>query len=128
MMTKLTHILTNVVGGVKNLAFHTDTHALHDYGIGCGHLRLAKNKPDDYGLTDAEVQFVLDFMNESIKHGSTNIILDGHHGERGVMIIDSATHSVYNKNKEGHQVFIFHKTCAENRNKIIAEKIIESLP
>lgn len=35
---------------------------------------------------------------------------------------------MYNKNKEGHQVFIFHKTCAENRNKIIAEKIIESLP
>ena len=65
-------------------------------------------------------------MNKSIEHGAINVVLDGHHGERGVMIIESATHSVHNKNSEGHQVFIFHKTCAENRNEIIAEKMTEN--
>ena len=73
------------------------------------------------------MKFVQEFMERNISEGASNIVLHGNHGEQAVFIIDSPSHSVHSQDHEGNQVFVYHRTLAEERNALIAGKMKEEL-
>jgi len=124
----LEKILIDVVGGVDNLRFHTDDHNHHNWWIWCWHLRLWNEFPHEYNLLKSEMEMVNSFMKKSISQWAKNVILTWHHGEKAVFIVDSASHAICSQDKDGNQVFIYHKTFAEQRNWIIANEMKQKVP
>ncbi len=133
-LAKIEQSVVEAVGGVENFNFHTDEHAEHDHtgaGMGCGHLRLARTNPDDYGVTKEQMEFLFGELEHLADTGAHETVLHGEHGEQMVLVIDSDKYSVNSKqiNADGTetQAFIYHQsldlelmhTLAENLHKLI---------
>ncbi|OGJ48219.1 hypothetical protein A2344_01300 [Candidatus Peregrinibacteria bacterium RIFOXYB12_FULL_41_12] len=121
--------VVRAAGGPSNFRFHTDTHANHDHkgaGRGCGHLALAANQEkggfEKYGVSDREMEFLFRQLDELADwHPRNQVVLDGDHLERAVLVVESETHGVVPMEHAGspggrpNQVFVFQKTLHENR-------------
>jgi hypothetical protein len=124
--------LVEVVGGEKNLHFHTDNH--HDGIIaGCGHITQETKTPQDYNLTEDEINFVKEKSKQAIKNGAIEIILEGDHKEAAVVYI-SGDYGVYPQgvvetdggSEIPAQIFIYHQTLVNERHRELAKKLIEN--
>lgn len=72
-------------GGLEKLRFHTDVHHEHD-ATGCGHFRLSKEKPAEYGLTAADIRLIEVNLERIGNKGKE--ILSGEHEECAVIAVN----------------------------------------
>ena len=89
--------VVNSLGGPEKFEFHTDQHAEHDHagsGMGCGHLKHAKNDPESYGLSSEQTEFLFGKFDELKSEGAKQAVLEGDHEEKATIIIDSQDYSL----------------------------------
>lgn len=112
-------IVLSTVGGVKHLYFHTDTHS--DGSVfGCGHIKQAIQDPQAYQLKKEHMDSVIDFLQNSIKKGANNVILEGEHEEGAVLVVKGSEWSVAPQGK----AFIYHQTLDDLRRKQMIQLMI----
>lgn len=125
--------LAEMVGGEKNLQFHTDLHAKQETVLGgCGHFKQMTINPKAYHLEKDQVEFVKKKFGQAKKKGAEEIVLHGEHMEEAVLLL-SGPYSVYPRfnldTDEGNaevEVFIYHQGLSHERYKILAEKLIKN--
>jgi len=124
--------LVEVVGGEKNLRFHTDNH--HEGVIaGCGHITQETATPQDYNLTEEEINFVKEKSGQTIKAGAEEIILEGDHREAAVVFI-RGNYGIYpqyilateNGGKIPVQIFIYHRSLVNERHRALASALLRN--
>ena len=83
-------VLTSVfstIGGKDQFQYHTDEHAEHSGGDGCGHCRLMKENPSVYGMSSDQADFFASTLREIRADGIEPVVLEGEHLERAVMLV-----------------------------------------
>lgn len=129
---KAYEVLTHVVGGVKNIQMHTDTHA--DKRVpagGCGHFTQMKLDPGAYHLTPEDVLKISEIAQDAKKKGAVENVLQGDHLEGAVVQVKgpfSVKTRYFLETGAGTrevEVFVFHESLVNNRHRILAEKLIE---
>lgn len=124
--------LVEVVGGEKNLQFHTDSHAEQKDALGgCGHIKLLGLDSSAYSLTDEQVAFVKNQFSQVKAAGISETKLQGDHQEGAVFII-RGNWGVYPQGavetelgKRNVMVFMYHQTLSDARRKILASTLIK---
>lgn len=120
-----------VIGGVKNFRFHTDSHADSSTpGIGCGHIKQAKTDPQSYGLKQQQIDFIFDQLPKLLGHGAVQEVLQGEHAEQAVIVVDSEINGVEPLWRDGENIreaFIYQKTLHSEQlqklTKILQQKL-----
>lgn len=108
--------LQHVIGGdIKNFGFHTDkSYQDGEPGMGCGHLRLARETPEKYGLQPVDMQYLFRLLGEAIQNGATQEVLSGSHEEQAILIVHSnrwgIEANIQNGAETATQVFVYHST------------------
>ena len=104
-------------GGVSKFQFHTDEHAEHDQadtGMGCGHLKQARQDPESYGVTKEQMEFLFAELPRLIQDGAYQEILKGDHQEQMTLVIDSSNYSIkpnrVNEAGELEEAFVYQMT------------------
>lgn len=118
--------LIRVVGGYKNLRFHSDEHA-KGHGMGCGHIKHSTTDYESYGITKAQADFVVGILPELLKQGAREEILEGEHQESGVLVVESERFSVKPsvRLRNGiHQSFVYQKTLTDARLQELAKALL----
>jgi hypothetical protein len=128
--TQVFDTLVEVVGGVSNLRFHKDDHKGNkDHLAGCGYIEQVSLDPQAFGLTPEDVEFTKQKANFAIENGAEEIVLSGEHLEGAILVL-FGNYSVYPKEDIDPnnilETFVFHHTLSDNRNKVIAKKLIEN--
>lgn len=128
---KIVAALTEVVGGLEMLQQHTDSHADQALVLGgCGHIKQASTDPTAYSLTAEDTAFIKDTFEPIRKQ--TETVLHGDHQEGAVLLLKgdwgvAPQATIQTRDgKKAVQVFVFHSTYATKRNKILAQKLIDS--
>jgi hypothetical protein len=127
-MAEVLGVVKELIGGDSRFNFHTDSHAEHDHlapGMGCGHLKQAKNDPDAYSVTQEQIDFIFSVLPNIIQGGGQQVVLDGSHGEQAVLVVESESHSVAPQADDGTQVFVYQKTFDERLLERLAEVLYE---
>ena len=109
--------LIEIIGGEKNFGIDFE----------CFHLKQINTDNKVYNLTKEQVDFLNKKAEEVKKAGMKKIILQDNHLERAVLLV-YGNKSIMNQFKisgEPVQVFMFHQTLSDLRNKLLAEKLIE---
>jgi hypothetical protein len=118
-----------VVGGEKNFAFHTDTHAEHDHkgsGRGCGHIAQADGDPTAYGVTKADMNFIFNTLKQLKQKGARETVLEGNHNEGAVIVIVGGDkYSIKPQGIDGKQVFVYHAALDEKRLEALTRALYE---
>lgn len=135
---KVFKTLVQVVGGEKNLRFHTDRHSTtaseqaRQVLGGCGHIKQMGVDPDAYQMSKDEVEFIRKCAKDSITKGAIEVNLEGDHME-GAALIVSGPWAVQNQHvfqtssgAKNAQVFVFHKTLVDKRHRELAKKLVEN--
>lgn len=131
-LQKTTDVLVEIVGGVKNFNFHTDSHA--DIKIpagGCGHIKQASTDTEAYKLTEDQVKSLSDIAKKLKEKGANETLLHGDHQEGAVISVKGSYGILpqYDLSVDGRaqkvQTFVFHKTLVDERHKVLAKKLIE---
>jgi|SRR3990167_1923788 len=113
--------LIEVVGGVENIRFHTDSHGKEKgVGAGCGYFARVKEDPSHFGVTPEQVVLIEEKFSDFLKNGATEVELQGEHEEKGALIINGYK-GVYPRGN----FFIFQKTLVEQRNRKIADTLFK---
>ncbi len=125
--------LIDVIGGMRNLQFHTDNHAEAGATLGgCGHLKQMSLDPEAYSLKPDQVEFVKEKFDQAKKQGAEEVVLTGEHLEGAVLQVKgpfSITPRSSLETKEGKkpvEVFVFHASLVDERHRALADKLIES--
>lgn len=87
-----------VRGEDTRLYYHTDEHNHREGKIGCGHAAKASDPPNNgkYGILSREARNLYDVFS---RHPGSNItILNGHHQEQGVLLVEGTSHSLNSRN------------------------------
>ena len=124
--------LVDTVGGVKNIRFHTDSHADKSAILaGCGHIKQASLDLDSYNLMKEQMEFIKAAFVDMKKKGAAETVLQGDHEESAVVFI-KGKYSVLPRFKLGREdggregmIFTFHNTFVDARHHILAKKLIE---
>lgn len=106
------------LGGPEKFRFHTDTHAHGAIARGCGHMREAAADPSAYGLVPDDMTATFARLTALQALGARQDVLLGDHEERGVIIVDSETESLYPmvaRGDETVQSFIFQRSLHRKR-------------
>jgi len=124
--------LLETVGGVKNIQFHTDSHA--EKGVvlaGCGHIKQASLDLESYHLTAEQLSFIKTEFTRLKKEGAEETVLHGDHRESAVVFV-KGNFGVLPRFKLGQedggqegQLFVFHRTFVDARHHMLASKLIE---
>jgi len=127
---KIFNTLVEVVGGIENLKFHKDDHSGNtDHLAGCGYVGQITKNPEAFGLTPEDIEFTKQKAKLAIENGASEVVLSGNHLEAAILVL-FGNYSVYPKDETNPEdileTFVFHQTLAENRNQIIAQKLIEN--
>lgn len=103
---------------------HTDNY--HQKGIvaGCGHMKLAKNNPENYGVTGAQIDLIFNFLENLKQKGLKEIVLEGDHKESAVLIVKNKNIGILHQD-ENSQVFVFHESLYEEFLEKLARKLAE---
>lgn len=103
--------------------FHNDNHNLGEMALGCGHFRQVKNNPKIYGLTNKDINLILNFLKKVKAKGAKEIILKGKHNESVILVIETRRWGSI-RNIENTEAFVFHKSLYEDfLNKLILKLI-----
>lgn len=125
---KMFEVLCDVVGGIKNLRFHTDEHGEPEIIMdGCGYVKHKSLNPEDFKVTHEQVAFIKQKAQEAITKGAVQEILKGSHNEGAVLMI-KGPYGVYPRYSIGHneaQVFEFHQGLVDKRNRALSKKLVE---
>lgn len=130
-LQKTWDILVEIVGGVKNLRFHTDDHA--EKGIlmgGCGHMKSIINTPDEFGLTPEQADFIVKHAEVAKANGAQEVVLRGEHQE-GAVVLVKGPYGIYPQSndeagKRNIQIFEFHQGLVDKRNRALSKKLIDA--
>jgi len=130
---KVWKTLVEVVGGEKNLQFHTDSHADRKVVLGgCGHMKQIKIDNRAYDLTDDQLSMINDQFSKIKKSGVIETELYGDHQEVAVVLI-RGNWGVYPQatiktqiGEQDSQIFTYHQTLIDERHKILAKKLIDN--
>ncbi|MDH7475939.1 MAG: hypothetical protein QHH09_00505 [Microgenomates group bacterium] len=131
-LDKAYQVLVEMVGGEKNLQFHTDSHAEKNLTLGgCGHFKQMTLDSQAYNLDKKQVEKIRAKFTSAKKKGAKEIILHGEHLEGAVLIV-SGPYSLYPRynldSQEGKievQVFVYHQSLAQERYKKLAEELVK---
>lgn len=131
-LKKTAAVVEKMVGGVKKLNFHTDSHAdTSKVAAGCGHIKQLTTDTEAYH-TDAEfVSFLLQYLSSAKKKGAQEIELHGDHQEGAILLLQGeygVQPQLQMETDEGRktvQVFVFHKMLVDERHKALAKLLIE---
>ncbi|MGB9608974.1 MAG: hypothetical protein ACPL3E_01205 [Minisyncoccia bacterium] len=112
------------LGGPKNFKMHTDDHSV-DQGIiaGCGHMKLAKQSPLNYGAAAEDLDFIFSYLEKLKKEGIKEMVLEGNHNEFAIFVINNKNIGMLHK-KGDKQAFVFHQGLANDLFENIAKKIL----
>ncbi len=130
---KVFETLCKVVGGIKNLRFHTDEHAEAEVLMGgCGHIKNISQTPDDFKVTPAQVAFIKKKAKEAVGKGAVQEVLKGDHMEGAVLVI-TGPYGIFPqyvlKTSDGNittQVFEFHKGLVDARHKVLVKELVKN--
>lgn len=124
--------LVDTVGGVKNIQFHTDSHA--EKGVilaGCGHIKQASLDLESYNLTKEQVEFIKEQFMELKKKGAKETVLHGDHAESAVVFV-KGNYGILPRFKLGQSdggregmIFVFHRSFVDSRHRMLAKKLLE---
>ena len=121
-------------GGVENFQFHTDEHAVHDgkgHGMGCGHLKAARENSDAYGLDPEKSEYFFGKLPEILEQGAHETVLTGNHAEQMTLVINSAEFAVKPKRilSDGsqQQAFVYHQTLDNEMLEKLSVHLYEAL-
>ncbi len=130
-MKKAIQVLIETVGGVKNIQFHTDSHAEKSKVLaGCGHLKQINLDKESYTLTEEQVTFIMTEFADLKKQGAYEANLQGDHQESAVVFVKGAFGLLpqYKLGREEGgkqgQLFVFHNSFVDTRHRILAKKLI----
>lgn len=130
---KALEVLTDVVGGEKNLRIHSDTHAQEQLpAAGCGHMKQMRTDMKSYGLEEDQIVTLNKQLDSMKKNGAKEVVLEGDHQEGAVLQVvgEWGVRPQYViESSEGNtavQVFIHHQTLVDRRHKELAKRLIES--
>lgn len=122
--------LIEVIGGKKNFGLHTDLHGdPKKLASGCGHFKLINLNNAAYNLTKEQVDFIYKKIEEVKEAGANEIILEGDHMEAAVLLVYGNGKSVMNQfivKGASVEVFVFHQTLSDQRNRLLAKKLLEN--
>lgn len=132
-MQKALDALVEVVGGVKNIRFHTDLHAEAGKILaGCGHIKQEGLDTESYNLTKEQLEFIKSSFDVLKKQGAQEEMLHGDHQESAALFI-KGPYGVMPQFALGRedggrnvQIFVFHRTLADLRHRLLAKKLIET--
>ena len=108
--------VVDLAGGMSNFRFHSDEHAEHDElgaGMGCGHIKQAKLDPAAYGLTQDQIEFLLEQLPRLLTAGAHQEVLKGNHAEQAVVVVNSQSYSIKPLLRDGNELkeaFVYQKT------------------
>ena len=129
---KAAEVLTELVGGIKNFSFHTDSHADSKIAAGgCGHIKQINLNKEAYNLTQDQVKSLRKIAEDLKKKGANQPLLQGEHQEGAVFIVKGNYGILpqYDLKVDGKtlrvQAFVFHKTLVDERHRQLAKKLIE---
>ncbi|PIS15491.1 hypothetical protein COT62_03415 [Candidatus Roizmanbacteria bacterium CG09_land_8_20_14_0_10_41_9] len=147
-------ILTEIIGGEKNLGIHTDEHVsiqiqnsklkIKNYNskvkndelvnsvlMGCGHIKQIGLDLEAYKLTNEQLTFIKTVTAQAVKKGAKQTSLRGEHMESAVVII-KGNWGIYPRytfdTSSGNtltEIFIYHASLANERRKLFAEKLLK---
>ncbi|MEK7079474.1 MAG: hypothetical protein AAB929_05385 [Patescibacteria group bacterium] len=130
---KVFKTLVAVVGGVKNLQMHTDSHNEEkDSFKGCGHMSQLETVPETYDLTQEDVEFVLASFNLAKSHHANEVVLEGQHKKNAVVIVKGdygilpRHYLEVNGQKLLVEVFEYHQTLVDKRHRALAQELIKN--
>ncbi len=132
-MEKVWQTLVKVVGGEKNLRFHTDSHAdANKILAGCGHIKQINLDPKAYNLEPNQINFIQTKFQKAKERGAKETVLHGEHNEGAVVMIKGnwgiypQSQMVIAAAERLIQIFIYHQTLVDERHKILAKKLIDN--
>lgn len=124
--------LVEVVGGEKNLSFHSDSHAEKDKVlVGCGHIKQISLTLSDYKLHQEQLDFIKKKFTTAQKNGAKQNILYGEHLEGAVVFI-LGNYGIYPQyHLEEHddsvvQIFIYHQTLVDERHRVLVGTLLKN--
>ncbi len=124
--------LVEIVGGEKNLQFHTDSHGEGSQVLaGCGHIKQINLTPKDYGLSQEDLDFTIEKFQTARKNGAQETVLQGDHGERAVVYVEG-NYGIYpqyklkldNGSLADVQIFEYHKTLINERHRALSSALL----
>lgn len=125
--------LIEVIGGEKNLRFHTDDHAEKTQLMGgCGHMTKIRELSDQYNLTKDQLDFITTKLHDAKKKGAQEVVLQGPHLEGAVLLVRGnwAIYPAYEfQTGDGaflSQVFIFHQSLVDERHRALVQALIKN--
>ncbi len=113
--------LIEVIGGEKNLRFHTD----------CGYIKQTDLDPEGFNLTQEDVDFIKEKLEKAKEKGAQEVVLEGEHLEGGVIIARgywSLKTKYFFEMSEGKvlsQIFVFHQTLVNERHRSLVKKLLD---
>ncbi len=123
--------LVEVVGGVKNTQFHTDSHS--EAGIpagGCGHLKQMILDPKAYAMEAEQIDLIKTLLSQAKNKGACETILHGEHLEGAVLqvrgkesILPRFTVEAGRGEREV-EVFVYQASLVDARHRLLAQKLI----
>lgn len=130
---KTLQTLLEVIGGPQNFNFHSNTKEKKTVpGEGCAHMSEMNADPAAYSLDKEQIILITDQLAELLKAGAQEQVLEGNNNEGAILQItgDWAVYPQYHlstaRGTVPVQVFIYHKTLVNERNRAIAKKLIEN--
>ncbi len=123
--------LVEVVGGIKNIQFHTDSHAEKNVAAGgCGHLKQMILDPRAYFMERDQIEFVKILLAQAKKEGACETVLHGEHLEGAVLqvrgnesVLPRATIEKGMGRREV-EVFVYQASLVDERHRALAQKLI----
>lgn len=122
----LAESMIDLMSGATNIRFHTDNHS-DGVARGCGHLKQASLYSIEYFIDYSDVDFVFSTLQRYKSEGAKEVILEGGHLERAVIIVDSDYFSVQSSEKIGDQInqaFIYQRTLDNRRRQLLIEFLL----
>lgn len=124
-------IVVKSVGGPAHFNFDTDDRTEPaDVGYGCNHFYEAKTNPENYGVTQEQIDFLGSQLPGLVQQGANQVVLHGNHAEQAVIVVDSETHGVTPLLRLGEslrEAFIYQKTLHTQQLDILANQLQEAL-
>lgn len=119
------------IGGTEKFSFHTDDHAEPSQpGLGCGHIKQALTDPVAYGVTQEQMNFIVEELPKLLEQGAHQEVLHGNHAEQAVVVVDSEKYGVLPLVRVGdnlREAFVYHKTLHTKQLATISNALQEAL-
>jgi hypothetical protein len=122
-MEQVAEAVVKAIGGMGRFHFHTDTQAAHGLNQdqqlleanifqGCGFMKNAMIKPEQFGADPGIVSFVARFAARAVKQQGPLLytVYQGEHDEQAVDIVRSRDSGLKHRKGTGGSDFVYHET------------------